>query len=96
MVMMAGVGVETRCVSQMVGSADRAHLDERLKRSVNRGARDLGHAGPHFLMHLISGRMILPLQDAFENHTPLHREGKAAPAAHLLKRAQSIGKFWRT
>lgn len=96
MVMMAGIGVKARCRSQVMGAPDRSHLHERLKRPIDRRAGDFGHARPYIFMHLIGGWMILPLQHAFENNTPLHGKRKSALAAHLFKGAQLVGEFWRT
>ena len=93
---MAGIGVEAGRRPEMVGSPDRAELDEQFEHAIDGGARDLRDLRLDRLVDLIGGRVIVPLRHRLEDSAPLYRQRKARLAAALLEGAQPLGNLGRT
>ena len=90
---MARIGVKAGRRPEMVGSPDRAELDERFEHAIDGGARDLRDLRLDRLVDLLGGRVIVPLRHRLEDHAPLYRQRKAGFAAAFLEGAQPLGNL---
>jgi hypothetical protein len=86
--MLAGIGVEPGCWTKMVGTPDRAELDQRIERSVDGPARDFRHLRANRVADLLRGRVVVTKQHRLQDDPPLHRELKAYFTAAILEDAK--------
>ena len=96
MMVVVGIGVEPGCRPKMVGTPDRAELNQRLERSVDRPARDLRNLRPNRITELLCGGVVVAKQHRLQDHAPLHRELKTHFTAAILEDAQDFSNGRRT
>jgi hypothetical protein len=85
MMVALGFAVKSACNAGKVDAADDAPLQERIQGSVNGGPGKLWKALLHGREDLVRGGMIVPPQNGFQNHPPLHGDGNTLLAAKLCE-----------
>jgi hypothetical protein len=90
-VMLVGIGIEPGCWAKMVGTPDRAELDQGIERSVDRPARDFRNLRANRVTDLLRGWVVVAKQHRLQDDAPLHRELKPHFAAAILKGAKDFG-----
>jgi hypothetical protein len=90
-VMLVGIGIEPGCWAKMVGTPDRAELDQGIERSVDRPARDFRNLRANRVTDLLRGRVVVAKQHRLQDDAPLHRELKAHFTAAILEGAKDFG-----
>jgi hypothetical protein len=85
MMVVARVGVEARGGRKMVGLARHSQLDQGFQHAIDRGPRNARDPILHVGKELVDRRMIVAVDQSFENNPPLHGDGKPLLTAHLFQ-----------
>ena len=93
-VMATNLAIEPTCCPCKVNAADHSQLQERIQRPVYRCPRKLRDTILHRFVNLICRGMVVPLQNGFQDHTPLRGNRKPLLAAYLLELLKPRGKLF--
>ena len=85
--------VKPACNARKVNAANDAPLQQRIQSPVNGGPRKSRKPLMHGLEDLFRRGMVVPPQNGFENHSALHGDRNALPAAKLFEFQQFLFDF---
>jgi hypothetical protein len=93
-VMATNLAVKPACCPCKVNSTDHSQFQKSIQRSVYGRPRELRDTILHRLVNLVCRGMIVPLQNGFQDHTPLQGHGKPLLAASLLELSEPCGDLF--